>query len=1087
MQSIAVRYQTLSARLDPFLVLALVSTGFLILPLLPPGLPPTDDGYLHLLRPVELHECIRQGVLYPRWAPDFWVGYGYPFFNFYAPMVYYLVEAFHLVGFDFIVALKLTIFLGIELAALHSFLLGRELWGSKGGFVSAVAFVYIPHLVTETLHRGDYAQMFAIALLPAILFYYHRLVQRGGLAYFVASVVSLAALVLTHNVTTMLFGPFLLAYVGFLIVNGRRLQRVPLATAAIALAFLITAFFWLPALCERQHVRTENLLQGDFDFRNHFLSWSSLLSPPAIHDIRRANPERVYSLGPAHVSLAILGLLSACTARGRLKNRSRLVALYLAMTGGAVLLMLPLSQPVWEMLPLLALAQFPWRFLSIAGLGLSLIAGGAVALVSDRGPFSPAWLATLGSVSIIIICAAPQLYPSQPFHTKTTLSPRDIVEFEERSGAKGTSSGAEFLPRWVADEPDTTSALLAYQQKGTTDKVDVSSLPTGVAIWNVNHSPNLNSFEFSASQTTEVVFRIFYFPGWNAYVDGRSVSTRPAERSGLVAVSIPPGSGQLTLRFEDTPIRTFANLISLASTFALVAGTVLARRRLYRWHDSFESQFGHSPADSMAPPESLWRPAGLLGLMLIAGLAGKALYIDPSTALFRTVSPPHTVAGLSHPVNANFGNNFTLLGYDLGSTGVPSGEDAHLTLYWQAHQSVSDDHSVFVHLHPSGGDQRLVQSDHFHPGRLPTRLWTPDKYVADHHTIRIPAWTPPGVYDILVGIYRRNGERLPLIVDNQSSGQESLRIGQLRIQPAPEARLPYILREAAADGLPVSYPLQAVFGGELSLLDFSNTDQLVSPDHPLQFSLLWHAEQKPSGNIHTHLRLIDKSGKVISEQEAPLVPTDYPTTLWRTGETLLGIYSLPLPSNISSGEYDILVALARDGDGEDLTVTGSATIIAEKAVLLPGPKVKARDRLMEAPLPTTSTYACFGDLAELIGYDLSVQRSPSSSRIQLTLYWRALRTADKDFTVFTHLLDKSGKVIAQDDSQPCRAKCRTTSWIAGEYLLDNYQLSYPDGTLPKDSIIEIGMYDAVSGSRLPVFDSLGKQIGDHLILQTADY
>lgn len=262
-------------------------------------------------------------------------------------------------------------------------------------------FLSIPHLVTETLHRGDYAQMFAIALLPAILLCYHRLVRRGGLAYFVASVVSLAALVLTHNVTTMLFGPFLLAYVGFLMVNGRRLQRVPLATAAIALAFLITAFFWLPALCERQHVRTENLLQGDFDFRNHFLSWSSLLSPPAIDDIRRANPERVYSLGPAHVSLAILGLLSACTARGRLKNRSRLVALYLAMTGGAVLLMLPLSQPVWEMLPLLALAQFPWRFLSIAGLGLSLIAGGAVALVSDRGPLSPARLATIGSVSII--------------------------------------------------------------------------------------------------------------------------------------------------------------------------------------------------------------------------------------------------------------------------------------------------------------------------------------------------------------------------------------------------------------------------------------------------------------------------------------------------------------------------------------------------------------------------------------------------------------------------------------------------------------------------------------------------------------
>lgn len=1083
MQSISARFRTLSARLDPLLPVALVATGFLALPLLQPGMPPTDDGFLHLLRPVELHECLQQGVLYPRWAPDFWLGYGYPFFNFYAPMVYYLAEAFHLAGFDFVVALKLTVALAIEIAAFYSFLLGKELWGSKGGLVSAVAFVYIPHLVTEALHRGDYAQLFAVALLPAILFYYHRLVQTGRLVYFAASVASLAALILTHNVTTMLFGPFLMVYAGFLMVNGWRRERVPLALLAIVTAFLVTAFFWLPALYERQYVRTENLLQGDFDFRNHFLSWSALLSPSAINDVRQANPERIYNLGPAHVLLAIPGLLAALAMRHRRNNAAHLAAFLLAMTVGSVLLTLPLSQPVWEAVPLLALAQFPWRFLSIAGLGLSLLAGGAVALVPDRGPLSPAWLATLASVSMVIVCAAPQLYPSQPFQWYASLGPRDIVEFEARSGAKGTSSGAEFLPRWVMEEPDTASAPLARLGEGIVDKVDVSSLPAGVSIKSTDHSPDQDSFEFHASQAAQVMFKTFYFPGWNAYVDGRSVPTQPAQRTGLITVSIPPGSGQLTLKFEDTPIRTFANLISLASAFALTTGLVLVRRRRRPRRDSAASRFDHFPSEAAATSAALWRPACSVGAILIVGLATKALVIDPNTTLFRIVSPPDTVAGLSHPVNANFGDSFTLLGYDLDPANVLAGDTVHLTLYWQARRQVPDDHSVFVHLHPSGSDLKLLQSDHFHPGRRPTSVWTPDKYVADRHSISIPAWTPPGVYDIVVGIYRHDGDRLPVIADDQYSRQESLKIAQLRIHPLPESRIPSVLPGDGADGLPVAQSLEAVFGSQLALLGFSNTVQEVTPDHPLQFSVLWRAEQRPSVNARLRLFLADKSGRVLSKQESTLVATDYPTTRWRKGEVLLGTCSLSLPGNITSGEYDILVALAGDS-GEELTVTGNATIVAENKVLLPGPRVKARDRLMQEPLPTVSTQAYFGDVAELIGYDLSVQQPLRESRIEITLYWRALRTADRDFTVFTHLVDRSGKLITQDDSQPCRASCRTTTWVVGEYLLDSYQLVVSDGAVPADSIIEIGMYDATSGARLPVSDPSGQPIGDRLILQS---
>ena len=53
------------------------------------------DGLLHLYRLVELDHLIAEGVWFPRWAPDFVYGFGYPIFNYYAPLSYYLSLPLH--------------------------------------------------------------------------------------------------------------------------------------------------------------------------------------------------------------------------------------------------------------------------------------------------------------------------------------------------------------------------------------------------------------------------------------------------------------------------------------------------------------------------------------------------------------------------------------------------------------------------------------------------------------------------------------------------------------------------------------------------------------------------------------------------------------------------------------------------------------------------------------------------------------------------------------------------------------------------------------------------------------------------------
>ena len=46
----------------------------------------------------QFDQAIRDGVLYPRWGVDFALGYGYPLFNVYSTLAFYVAEGFHLLG-----------------------------------------------------------------------------------------------------------------------------------------------------------------------------------------------------------------------------------------------------------------------------------------------------------------------------------------------------------------------------------------------------------------------------------------------------------------------------------------------------------------------------------------------------------------------------------------------------------------------------------------------------------------------------------------------------------------------------------------------------------------------------------------------------------------------------------------------------------------------------------------------------------------------------------------------------------------------------------------------------------------------------
>lgn len=128
-----------------------------------------------------------------------------------------------------------------------------------------------------------------------------------------------------------------------------------------------------------------------------------------------------------------------------------------------------------------------------------------------------------------------------------------------------------------------------------------------------------------------------------------------------------------------------------------------------------------------------------------------------------------------------------------------------------------------------------------------------------------------------------------------------------------------------------------------------------------------------------------------------------------------------------------------------------------------------------------------GDQVRLLGYALSAARVAPGDTLLLTLYWEALLPVAERYTVFTHLLDASGQIRAQMDSEPQGGALPTNRWPVGQVVQDNYALIVSPEAKPGFYLLEVGMYSLESLERLPVCDpESGEPLGDRVVLGTIE-
>jgi hypothetical protein len=878
-------------RVDPGLLAVLVLPVFVAMPLLQPGLPRTADGYLHLLRVVELDQCWRDGVLYPRWAPDMAFGYGYPIFNYFAPLLYLLTEFVHVVGPGFESSFKLVLIGSFLLSGWGMYALGKDTLGARAGVLAAAAYIYAPFMLREVFVRGGYAQFLALSIMPAALWSFHRLATTDHPVYLTTSPVLCGAVILSHNISGMLFFPFVMLFVLWAAASSRRWSRIKHCALALVLSLSVIAFFLIPALAEKPLVKLDRLTQDYFDFSNHFLTLEEILSPSEVPDNSSLNPVWLLNLGFAQVILGPLGVLGI--ALGSLaRYQKALASFFILMLLVSTFMTLPLSTPLWEYVPLLAFTEFPWRFLSTAILGAGMLAGVSVALWS-RLPWRRVGLAIVTlSLALTVTASFVHLYTQWPPTVRDDLSARDVVAHEKRTGILGTTSASECLPTSVVEEPKSSPLVEQYLSGGAISKLDADALPDSAHAEPVSHTVVSDRYRVIAAEPVTVRFFTFAYPGWQAFVDGEPVPIAPSYPEGLITFEVPAGEHDVLVSFGDTPVRTAANLISVGTVMVLVGVTVWLSLRTRR-------RVGTRVAEPAGGRTSL-ADAGVLGLAVVGLLLIKVWFIDPHTTWFRKSSPPGQVLGVQHAERINVSDEVLFLGYDLSSESVTAGQGLRVTLYWEAQQRLQEDYSVFLHLDDLRSNYiSWSLSEELSPADIPTSSWTPGFYVSDPHVLSVSSETPPGVYVLRAGLYRSDtGERLPVLDEDGDPVSESIDLRRVRVRGVQPVSLAEVTRLG---------PLS--FGDRISLVGYKLANTTAKPGNYFRLLLYWEAAEEMGEEYAVFVHLVDGRGETWAQGDGVPANGIYPTWAWVAGEVVEDEHLIPLGTDIPPGTYRLSIGL----------------------------------------------------------------------------------------------------------------------------------------------------------------------------------
>lgn len=903
-----------------------------------------DSPFL-LIRVQQLVLNLRSGVFPVRWMPQAAYGLGYPFFNFYASLPYYLAAVCKLLGLGYVTSIQLTQLLAFVFAGMSIYGLAREMgYPRSANLLVVLAYSCAPFHMVNVYVRGDsLSEFYAFVFFPLILWSFLRLQKEptpsnamwAGLAY--------AGLILSHNISAMIFSPAVVLWALWLLVHASaRKSFVWYCVLSLATGALLSAWFVIPALAERADVYLKDMTTGYFHYAQHFRS-TNLVQHSLAFDWAITEDKQPFAMGLVQAVMAAVGLLAMLMGwirRRHIEGHDMFIVVLLA---ASTWMITPWSAPIWSRLPLLQMAQFPWRFLSIQALPTSLLAAYLI-------PKKPWQTIVTWALALVVACSMLiGLRPERLYIEENDITAQRLMQYEYFTANVGTTIRTDYLPRDVDPRPYTSQALL--------DGDDTKPAPLVLA--GQFASCNLISLQSTAeewvidvtSPGTRLGFHTYYYPGWEARVDGQRTSVEPLPGLGYIGLRLDPGKHTVKLYLGRTRTQALGEVLSILT---LVMVVVLIMR----------STHPHWPAVILA--------TAALAMLTVMTIAIGAPYLaQPAAPLQDLTMDFDRLPYLHHnPGGLRFGDAVRLLSYQLSSEEIQAGNTLAVSTHWGAAQR----NDLRVQIALASPAQHLFA--------VPVVVSADEKALETEslfQALTVPGDTPAGVYLLRLQVSSPEGNVSPLSLQGETLGTTYL----LPIHVSSELR-----------ATPNTPSIQHY--GDSIALTLVDTRQLAPG--MLGITLTWNVLATPPQNYKIALRLHDPTGWEVARLDTQPGYGFYPTSLWHPGQLINDSYALVLDDGTSPGtDYSLDVTLY---ESASLKPIGSVQI-AQVAITQPTQR------------SDYSVLHAFGTGLALCEVQWSKAEVQQGEKLTGVLKWAATAQVSHNYQCRLRLQNEGGDIVSQ--------------------------------------------------------------------------
>jgi len=486
-----------------------------------------------------MDKILREGQFPPRWVGDLNYGYGYPVFLFNYPFPSAFASGIHWFGFSYIWSVKITFLLSMILSAFFAFIFFSYLFKSRyAGFVGGLFYLYAPIRFVNVYVSADFGNAVAFVFAPLVFWAIVKVYREDVDRKIIFGGISLALLILSHNIMAVMFLPVIGFFALFLFIKKPRFVYAKYTLFIFGLGLGLSAFFLIPAVIEKSLIRYDDVLLGVWS--SHFPTFWQLLRshwgygfshPGMLED------DMSFQIGLAHIFVVLVSIIFIVFRFIKYRKVDFISLFFICVFFLSVFLMLEVSEVFWKTVPFLPYLQYPWRLLAVSVFAASLLAAYVVAKSKNN-------------LILVMFLTFLVLYANRNFMRINQVF--DVGDDYYMQVNDTTTTSSEHLPKGSGKFSGDARAERKIESYRRETQIDFQKNTSGEVI------ASFNNKRMDVLKLNQI-----YFAGWQYKLDGKIIQPRFNLSRPLPEFVVEPGNHIFRAYFARTRTRVIADTITV--------------------------------------------------------------------------------------------------------------------------------------------------------------------------------------------------------------------------------------------------------------------------------------------------------------------------------------------------------------------------------------------------------------------------------------------------------------------------------------------------------------------------------------------